>query len=150
MDFERMVGEDWRRAVARAVGLFPANREAMLSALRSSFPQVRSAAIAVFIEADDCSVHDEVLPLLDDRDEDVRNEALEYLVEFARRDDACLLLSVLREGGHPFLTTTALCTSLGWDGPILDDEDTPEDVAAAIAAWEQALKVRSAGAAGAR
>lgn len=150
MDFERMVIENWQRAVAVATGLFPATRDVVLSALRSSVPQVRSAAVAVLLESDDRSAHDEVLVLLNDFEEDVRNEALEYLAEFAEPGDAGLLLSVLRSGGHRFLVTSALCRSLGMVGPTLDDEDTPDDVAAAIVVWEEAIAMRLAEVSGVR
>jgi hypothetical protein len=150
MDFESMVAEDWQRAVAQATGLFPASRDVVLSALRSPAPHVRSAAVAVLLESDDRSAHDDVLALLDDPDEDVRNEVLEFLAEFAQPEDARALLSVLQGGGHPFLTTSALCRSLGRAGPILDDEDTRDVVAAAITRWEEAIGVRSTGASVAR
>lgn len=144
MDFERMADDDWQRAVATATALFPTTRDVVLSALRSSASQVRSAAVAVLLESDDRSAHDQILALLGDPDEEVRNEVLEYLVEFAEPDDARLLLSVLRAGGHPFLTTSALCRSLARDGPILDDEDGPDEIAAAITIWEKAISVRFA------
>ncbi|MBX3710448.1 MAG: HEAT repeat domain-containing protein [Lysobacter sp.] len=146
MDFESMVAEDWQRAVAQATGLFPVSRDMVLSALRSPTPHVRCAAVAVLLESDDRSAHDDVLVLLGDPDEDVRNEVLEYLAEFAQPEDARALLSVLRTGGHPFLTTSALCRSLGVAGPILDNEDTRDEVAAAINVWKEAISVRSAGA----
>lgn len=146
MDFESMVTEDWQRAVALATGFFPASRDAVLSALRSSTPHVRSAAVAVLLESDDRSAHDDVLALLGDPDEDVRNEVLEYLAEFAQLQDARILLSVLQTGGHPFLATSALSRSLGLAGPILDDEDTRDEVAAAINIWKEAIRVRFVGA----
>ena len=138
--FESLVEDDWERAVAQATAQFESLREQVLAALESPAPQVRSAAVAVLLEAEDHTAHDSVVGLLLDPNEDVRTEVLEYLAEFAKPEDAKRLLAALKSGAHSFLATSALCRSMDVDGPVLDDEDPPHQVAVATDAWEAIVR----------
>jgi HEAT repeat protein len=137
--FEVAVHENWSLAVAAAVADFPRSRPHVLAALQSQSPNVRSAAVAVLHEANDHEAHGLILPLLFDSEKSVQDEALEYLEEFAQRSDAPLLLAALKDGAHPFLATSALCRLSGRSGPLLDEEDSPDEFAAGVEAWQCAL-----------
>ena len=140
--FERLVAEEWSRAVMAATHRFGEVREQVVCALGSADPQVRSAAIATLNEADDAAAHDLVAALADDCDAHVRGEVLEYLEQFPTEADVPLLLGNLKARNHLFLTSSALARLCGTNGPLIDDEELESGAASSIAEWERILRVR--------
>jgi HEAT repeat protein len=143
--FEQLVAEDWSRAVIEATDRFDEVREQVIGALNSADPQMRSAAIATLIEADDATAHDLVVALANDRDANVRSEVFEYLGEFPTEADVPLLLGSLRSRNHLFLASSALAKLCGTSGPLLDDEESEHDAASSIAEWERLVRARGFG-----
>ncbi|MEI2779780.1 MAG: HEAT repeat domain-containing protein [Candidatus Competibacter sp.] len=138
--FEKMVERGWSEAVRSAVEDYALMKQSVISALTSSHPDTRSAAVAVFIEAGDKNVHDIVAALLDDPSSQVRDEAMEYLMDHALPEDAPRLIAIMRNGGNPFLATMALCRSTGKEGDIVDDDIPGPERMRAIERWENLVR----------
>ncbi|HBA42868.1 MAG TPA: hypothetical protein DCZ07_07815, partial [Alphaproteobacteria bacterium] len=130
---------NWERAVREATERFSDIRHELLSALHSENPEHRSAAVATLTEAKDIESRELVRKLVDDPDAYVREEALEYLADYAVLDDVPLLFRALVEGPHFFLASCALQRLCADDGDIIQDDDTPVVREEAIARWREKL-----------
>jgi len=120
--FSHFVASDWASAVREAAAKFAEWEANVMDSLNSANPEVRSAAIATLNEAGCAAAHDSVVRLLKDENPEVRAEALEYLFDFARPEDAPVLLALLREKDHLFLASEALNRLCGGVGPVLDSD----------------------------
>jgi len=139
--FERLVARGWAFAVMEAAHRFVEMRLLVIEALRSTNPEVRSAAVAVLNEANDAEAHDLVVALAQDPDGHVREEVLEYIEQFPRETDAALLLAKLSAGESPFLVSAALVKLFGNTGPLISGEEgdaLPEQVRI----WEKFLRAK--------
>ncbi|MCZ4307164.1 HEAT repeat domain-containing protein [Zoogloeaceae bacterium G21618-S1] len=134
-DFPYLVAQDWASAVREATSRFVEARSEIVKSLSAHDPNVRAAAIAVFIEANDETVHDQIAALVHDPSKLVQEEALEYLGEFPVSADASVLLRIMKTGEHYFLSSFALNKLHGY-GPIINDDDGSSSVSMAIAQWE--------------
>ena len=139
--FESMVHDSWSLAVFEAVHWFNEFRPSILAALTSPNGEVRSAAVAALNEANDQNAHDQVFALLADPDHLVRDEVLEYLVEFAVEADVQALFNILKEKQQLFLASSAL-KRLYPQGPVIYEDDSASSQEADISKWEVILGVR--------
>jgi HEAT repeat protein len=142
-DFESRVLANWSQAVFAASRDLPAFRTQLLSALASAEPEVRSAAVAALYEADDRDAHDAVFGLVDDPEEVVRHEVLEYLSQFAAAEDAPKLFELLASSAEDVLgVTTALRRAMGVEAGLLTGEESPDVKSRVIAHWQALLEDR--------
>jgi HEAT repeat protein len=139
LSFERKVTEDWTLAVAEAAYFFPQSRATLYAALASAEPRVRAAAVAALNEADDEDAHDRISLLINDADDIVRLEALEFIAEFPRQTDVPILLALLLQQDACFHASTALQRLTSKNGPSIDFEATAEERRAGHAQWTKVL-----------
>ncbi len=142
--FAKLVEESWSKAVAHASNNFEYYREELIKSLSSKNPEVRSAAVTSFNEANDPTVHDLVIKLIDDKDSRVRQEVLEYLEDFGKKEDIQIIFDRICEDIEHIYHKTAILQNLtGRDkGTILDD-DSKEDIEKEINAWKNYLRLSS-------
>ena len=116
-------------------------RPSVAEALSSQSAEVRSAAVAVFNEANDIEAHDLVFTLARDRDVHVQEEVLEYLEQFPRESDALFLLEKLVAREHLFLASSALSRLCGGEGPLITEEEA-NGLSEQVLAWEKVLRAK--------
>ena len=117
-------------------------RPHLIDALKSENPEVRSAAVAAFNEADDATAHDAIFVLSEDPDPHVRGEVLEYIEQFPNESDASYLFAKLEIGEQPFLASSGLRRLFGDRGPLLADDDESNELLAGIVEWRGLLRAR--------
>ena len=138
--FEELVRENWTLAGMRACHEFSRYESSVMESLNSPDPEVRSAAIATLIDAEQAAARESVLPLLDDPARLVREEALEYLCDHALPEDGPKLYSLFKTDLDIFMISRALCMALGDKGPLLDSDDPEVTQEAGIRQWKEILE----------
>ena len=141
-EFESLAKADWSHAVRVAAAGFGDYKTQVIESLGSSNCEVVSAAIATLIEAESGDAHEIVVGLLDHPAGLVREEVLEYLMDFARKEDAPRLLQALIDGENRFLVTIALQKATGIDGPVLDEEDPGQEVQRGVEKWRTYIETQ--------
>jgi HEAT repeat protein len=116
------------------VSWIPFDRQ-LLASLTSGDSEVRSAAVAAFFEANASDAHDEILKLLDDPVESVRDEVAEYLSEFAIGSDVPRLVEHLDDAHTRFQLTKALSRLTGWSDGLLAGDESADRTRAVISRW---------------
>ena len=139
--FDHLVEKSWSLAVSKASSNIEYYKPQLFEALESDTPDMRSAAIASFIEGDVAYVHDEVIALIDDSDEVVRREVIEYIKEYGTTRDVETLFSRLhRDLANISLLSSALAKITGGEELYINEEGEPEEIRQAIAEWQSYLE----------
>lgn len=139
-NFETLVNKSWSVAVSIASSNIEEYRPQIIKALQSTNPEVRSAAVTSLLEANWADEHDEVIALIDDPDEVVRQEVSEYLAEFAKAIDIKILLShIEREPETRMHMSMALQKITGREEGTMYDDDPDERVSVELSKWRQYL-----------
>ncbi len=142
--FAKLVEESWSKAVAYASNNFAHYRGELIKSLNSTNPEVRSAAVTSFNEANDSTVHDLVIKLIDDKDSGVRQEVLEYLEDFGKKEDILMIFDRIYEDIEHIYNKTAILQNLtGKDNGTILDDDPKEDIEKEIKAWEKYLTLNN-------
>lgn len=142
--FSNLVSESWTKAVSYASNNLEHYRNELTEALTSLDPEERSASVTSFNEANDPSVHDLIIKLIDDPDEVVRREVLEYLEEFGKVEDIKLIFDRIHKDIDLIFHKTKIFQHLTGreKGTILDD-DPKEIIEKEIRNWETYLKLNN-------
>lgn len=140
--FSSLVAESWSKAVSYASNNLEYYRNELIESLTSTISEERSAAVTSFNEANDAKVHDQIIKLIDDHDETVRGEVLEYLEDFGKIEDVKLIFDRIHDDlGEIYLKTSVLSKLTGReDGIIFDDHPKPK-IEKEITAWREYLEV---------
>jgi hypothetical protein len=138
--FEQEVIDDWEMAVRKATHCFSEVRHLVIKSLYSTNPEIRSAAIATLNEANDHTVHELIVALNDDSDPLVRDEVVEYIAEFPLLSDIPVLFEKLIAQENLFMASLALNKLFNNKGPIIDSDDSPDDINYQIAQWKEIIK----------
>jgi|GEM_PF-3939858 len=138
--FAKLVGENWLHAVMRAAHEIDDIRPDVLAALCSTDAEVRSVAVAALNESNDALAHDDIAAMLDDQNENVRDEVLEYLQEFSQPKDASRLYERIGKPGYDcFLVTRALARIVDFPDGLLNEDVDAERMDTTKAAWKRVL-----------
>ena len=142
--FSQLVEESWSKAVSYGSHHINHYKNELLDSLKSPDPEQRSAAVTSFNEANDTTVHDYIVKLIDDSDFGVRQEVLEYLEDFAKKEDIKIVFDRIRDDLELIYHKTAILqkVTVRASGTILDD-DPKEIIEKEIKDWEEYLKLNS-------
>lgn len=139
-NFETLVNKSWSMAVSIASAHIEEYRPQIIKALQSTNPEVRSAAVTSLLEANSAAEHDDVIALVDDPDEVVREEVSEYLAEFAKPCDIKILLHhIEHEPNTRMHMSMALQKITGRERGTMYDDDPVEHVSTELSKWRQYL-----------
>ncbi len=126
--FPQIVKEDsWSAAVSIASNEISHYRPQLFESLKSKDPEIRSAAVTAFNEADDKTAHDHVLKLIDDPDDGVRMEVIEYLWDLGEDADIPIIFERLQiDKQFVSMLSMAISNITGNIHCIISDENAPE------------------------
>jgi hypothetical protein len=123
-----------------ASGYIEHYKDELLIALTSNNPEERSAAVTSFNEAGDSGVHDLIITLIDDPDQWVRHEVLEYLIDFGRKEDVKIIFDRIEEDLDLIFEKTQILRNItGRDEGVLLDDDPQEVIDREIKSWKHYL-----------